>query len=122
MTKDQMMKRVVSSSSVKKAGDIRSELKGYPKPRKLSYKGNQKGFYPDVVAEFDAKTDVYCVEPKLRKSDLPEVIGKWILFSMEARKRKGEFYLVVPEKSRDEFDEIVTSKMIRAEILPLKAG
>ena len=118
--KDNLIEHVVSLSKKDGAKSIKADIKGYKKPGKYSYKGHTKGFYPDVVANYGKHSDVFSVEPKLRKSDLPEVIGKWILLSMEARRLKGEYYIVVPHKEKGDFEEIVESKMIRAEVLPVK--
>lgn len=74
----------------------------YAFTKKVVWKENEEGYIPDIVVEFDdGIRNIYEIELEEDFS-----IDKWNLFSMYARKHKGEFYIVLPdwimEKAKDE--------------------
>lgn len=99
------------------AREFRSILKNSKSPQKLAFKGNRKMFMPDLVVIYQNKRDLISVESKIVKSQLPDLIAKWILFGLEARRYGGNFYLVVAEKNSKKCREIIQSKQLSAEIL-----
>ncbi|NBC83032.1 MAG: hypothetical protein GVY19_06580 [Bacteroidetes bacterium] len=77
----------------------------YSFTKKIVWKDNDEGYTPDIVVEFDNDTkNIYEIE---LDEDLN--IDKWKLFSMYARKHKGEFFIVLPdwimEKVKDEIKQ-----------------
>lgn len=116
MNKTKLIDKIVSTAKEKGAERIAAKTKNTEKPIGLGYKGSRVNFVPDVVAYYPNKRDLFSIEEKMVKSKLPEMISKWILFSLEARKRKGKFYLMVPEKNEASFAQIISEKQISAEL------
>lgn len=116
MNKAKIIESIITKAKDKGADRITAKTSKADKPDGLSYKGSRVSFTPDVVAHYPNKRDLFSIEGKLVKSKLPEMISKWILFSLEARKRRGKFYLMVPEKSEDKFAEIINEKQISVEL------
>jgi len=74
----------------------------YSFTKKIVWKDQDAGYTPDIVVEYEDETrNIYEIE---LDDDLN--IDKWKLFSMYARKHKGEFFIVLPdwimEKVKDE--------------------
>jgi len=85
---------------------------GYDSPNKISLKGKDEEYTPDITAIFDNSTSVYEIE--LNKS-MP--IEKWRLLSLYARKNKGNLYLVVPDFLKDPIKEEIEDKQINAGVI-----
>lgn len=64
-------------------------------PKPLHYYNSKKLFIPDVVATYKDRKDLYVFESIINDRDISLLTFKWILFSSEARKLNGTFYLVV---------------------------
>ena len=116
MNKSKIIDQIISTAKEKGAQRIAANAKNNEKPDGLGYKGSRVNFVPDVVAYYPNKRDLFSIEEKMTASKLPEMISKWILFSLEARKRKGKFYLMVPEKNEEKFAQIISDKQISAEL------
>jgi len=116
MNKTTIIDSIISKAKDKGAERIAAKTKNTEKPEGLGYKGSRISFTPDVVAYYPNRRDLFSIEDKLVKSTLPETISRWILFSLEARKRKGKFYLMVPEKIESKFAEIIDEKQINVEL------
>ena len=116
MKKDVLRKLMLN---FKKKGVTEFRVNGFDKqiPRSVSFKGNRKSFTPDMVAIYENKRDLFSVENKILKSDLPDLIAKWILFGLEARRYGGNFYLVVDEKHSEQCQDIIKSKQLSVELL-----
>jgi hypothetical protein len=67
-------------------------------PSPLHYYNSKKLFVPDVVTTFKDKKDFYAFETTINDQDISLLTFKWILFSSEARKLNGTFYLVIDKK------------------------
>jgi len=92
----------------------------YPDPSKYSYNGgfgNSRQFMPYAVIKYADRTDIFTVEPSVAKKNIPEVMQRCILFSSEARKNGGDLYIVVEEGKSEDFERLLTSKMINATLL-----
>lgn len=96
---------------------IRSVQGNEKTPRSLGFKWNNKTFTPDIVAFYPDKRDLFSIEPKINKKNIPELISKWILMAIEARRHGGKFFLVVPPKHEDYCDELIRDKQIRVELI-----
>jgi len=103
----------------KKNGAIKIEAVGDKNntPAPYQYNGTRKNFIPDMAVTFEDRVDLFSIENSTAKKHMPEMILKWILFSLEARKKGGDFYIAVVKGKEDVFKEIIESKMISAEVI-----
>jgi hypothetical protein len=85
---------------------------GYDSPHKVSIKGKEQGYTPDIAAVFDNSTMVYEIE--LNKS-MP--VEKWRVLSLYARKNNGNLYLVVPDYLKEPIKEEIKEKDINAGVI-----
>lgn len=116
--KQKILDRLTASLKKKGAKQIRSVQDENVDPRSLSFKWNKKKYTPDVVAIYPDKKDIFCVESKINKSNIPDLISKWILFGLEARKNNGKFFLIVPPEKQKYCQELIKSKQLSANLLP----
>jgi hypothetical protein len=114
-----MDKKIVAQSVVEKIeqdfrnAEVRTGyLNGYRKPEKISFKGKDQQYTPDIVTRHDESVDLYEIE---LDPDLDE--SKWVLFSIYAQKRSGNLYLVVPNRLRDTIKEKLKKRNINAGLL-----
>ena len=114
------IKEIAERSNAK---EIHMATAGYPEPEKFSYHGSfgAKKYLPDAVVDYSESCDIFSIEPSLSKKVLSESLHKWILFSSSAKKKNGNFYLVVDEEKEDDFQKILKSKMISAQVISVKA-
>lgn len=92
--------------------------KGYDSPAKFSFGGyNAKSYQPDAVAHYKDHLDVYSLEGESSKKAIAKNLGKWILFSLEAKKGRGTFYIVTTKACFKAIDEIISAKQINAELI-----
>lgn len=105
------------------ATEVYMASQGFPEPEKISYQGGfaAKKYVPDAILEYSDSTDIFSIEPSLSKKVLSEALHKWILFSSTAKKKNGNFYLVVDEEKEEDFVRIIKSKMIAAQVIAVKA-
>lgn len=102
--------------------DLFIHARNHKKPKSFSigYSGNRQGNYtPDAIVHIDSKKDFYAIEESLTKSNAPEQIYKWILFSMEAKKAKGKFYMIVAKAKEEEYKKLIDWKQIDVKLLSL---
>ena len=94
---------------------------GYPEPEKFSYHGSfgAKKYIPDAILDYEESCDIFSIEPSLSKKVLGESLHKWILFSSSAKRKNGNLYLVVDEDKQEDFEKILKSKMISAQVIPV---
>ncbi|MEZ4938623.1 MAG: hypothetical protein R2799_13615 [Crocinitomicaceae bacterium] len=116
MKKIEILKKLVQSVEKKNPEEIQAKVQGIPNPEKISYKGANSSHVPDMVARYETKQDIYFIEEKYNKNALSEFLSKWLLFSTEARKRGGKFYLYVPEKNLKEIADVIARKQIILEL------
>jgi len=89
-----------------------------PKNYNIGYSGNKRGsFTPDAVIRYESQADFFSIEEELSKANQADVIYKWILFSMEAKKLKGKLFLVVPKSKEFEYTSLIDWKQIDATVL-----
>jgi hypothetical protein len=101
-----------------KAVEVKASVKGYSSPQKITFGGhNAKAYQPDALAYYESRMDIYAVENELTKKALAKSLGKWILFSLEAKKSRGNFYIVTDKRNFDGLVDIINSRQITAEIL-----
>jgi len=113
----EILDRVKSKVDDRNVIEFRSKSGKDKGPRSLSLNGSRKLFTPDFVALYKNKRDLFSIEKKILKTDLPNLIAKWILFALEARKHGGDFYLVVSEKNSDQCRQIIKSKQLSVQLI-----
>lgn len=90
-------------------------------PQPLSYNDSRSKFVPDYVVQEGRRQDFYAVEDKITASNLPNLISKWILFSIQARMNAGDFYLVVKgEKEGKKCQTIIDNKQLSIKLIVQK--
>lgn len=116
----QAIKDFADKSEVK---EIQMATTGYPEPDKISFQGSfgAKKYLPDAVLEYKEGCDIFSIEPSLSKKVLSDALHKWILFSSSAKRKNGNFYLVVDEEKEEDFLKILKSKMISARVIAVKS-
>jgi hypothetical protein len=87
--------------------------------RAFSYNGSRSSHYPAMEVDHGRQTDVYEFEKSFAKSKLPELISKWILFSIHAKRKSGDFFLVVDDKSKHEFNKIIADKKLDIQLITI---
>ncbi|MBD3636426.1 MAG: hypothetical protein HUJ25_03715 [Crocinitomicaceae bacterium] len=115
--KSDIIKNLIKKEEKKGVKELRVGGYGKQKPRSLGFNGNRKTFTPDLVALYEDRRDLFSVENKVVKSNIKDLIAKWILFGLEARKHGGRLYVVVPEKDRKKCEEIIEQKQLSAELI-----
>jgi hypothetical protein len=88
-------------------------------PRALHYYNSKKLFVPDVVTTFKDKKDFYVFETIINERDISLLTFKWILFSSEARKLNGTFYLVVDKKDAVYCKEVIFDQKLNLTLIEL---
>lgn len=88
--------------------------------RSLSFNNSRGSYYPYMEVDHGKQTDFYEFEKTFKKTNLPEQISKWILFSIHAKRNAGKFYLVVDTKSKTQYDKIVREKKLDIEVITIK--
>lgn len=86
-------------------------------PRPLAFRGSRKAYTPELVAIYNSRSDLYSIEKDLPKKHISDLISKWILFGLEARNRRGRFYIVSPKKISPEIQSIINDKQLSAEVI-----
>jgi len=89
-----------------------AHVKGYDSPGKISVKGVDEEYVPDIAAIFDNSTTVYSIE--LNESMHAE---KWRVLSLYALKCKGNLYLVVPDYLKESIKEEIKEEEINAGVI-----
>lgn len=117
--KKEATKELISSLKKKGAQLIKVKANGNESPRAYAFRGSRKTFTPDIVAEYENHQDIFAIESKPKKKELPDLISKWILFGITARNKGGRFYLVVEKDHSSEFEKIVNEKSLSAEIIKI---
>lgn len=98
---------------VRKRGDINSPTIGF------SFNHSSKSYFSSLEVVYSNHTDIYEFENKFKKDDLNELITKWIMLSIQAKRLSGVLYLVVYRKFKHEFNKVLLEKKIDAEIVIL---
>merc|ERR1712080_628964 len=85
----------------------------------LSFNNSRSSHYPYLEVDHGKQTDLYEIEKSFKKSTLPDQIGKWILFSIHAKRRSGDFYLVVESKSKAQYEKIIKEKKLDIQLITI---
>lgn len=117
MNKNEVINELIKQFNKNNATTIEVSKKGYSAPKTIGFRNARSSFKPDIVAAYGNKKDYYSIEEKYNKTLLPDMISKWILLSLEARKNKGKLFVVVPEKLKESFSSLIEDKQISAEIV-----
>lgn len=113
----ELLSKIVKLATKEGATEIKSTSSNHPTPTAVGYNGSRKSYKPDMVAIFPKKMDYFAIESKMSKKHLPELISKWILFSLEARKKRGDLYIVLEKKDEEKFRKVIEAKHISAQIM-----
>ena len=84
----------------------------YESPSKLKLESTNETFVPDIIATYKDSSNYYEIE-----LDDDFKINKWKLFSIQAKKRKGDLYLVVPEWLKESVKNELINQNIPARII-----
>ena len=114
------IKKFVEKIRKDKNNTVRTKGSQTNQTKALSFNGSRSSHYPYLEVDHGKQTDFYEFEKSFAKSKLPDLISKWILFSIHAKRNLGDFYLVVDDKSKKQFDKIITEKKLDLEILTIK--
>jgi len=117
MNKSEVINELIKQFNKNNVTSIEVAKKGYLAPKSIGFKNARSSFKPDIIVGYGNKKDYYSIEERFSKSQLSEMISKWILLSLEARKNKGKLFVVVPEKLQNSFDSLIQDKQISAKIL-----
>jgi hypothetical protein len=114
------LQQIIKSTNKEEAQKVESVMSNDKRPDWLSFGGyNSKKYQPDAVVRYKGYADIYSIENKLSKKVTSDLLQKWILFSLEARKMGGMLYLIIDDVVSDEAIEILAQKKIRAEVIPV---
>ena len=106
---------------LKKTEHSKFQIKGSSKnaPKSIHYYNSHKQFTPDVIITCDDKRDFYVFESEIKEIDISDLTFKWILFSAQARKLNGQFYLVV-DKSKIAFcKKVISDKQLEVVLVEM---
>ncbi len=87
-------------------------IKEYDMPSKISIKGENNGYIPDIAISFKEKTHVYEIE-----LDKKMATEKWRLLSLYAKKNNGNLYLVVPDYLKEDIKKEIQDNNINAGLI-----
>jgi hypothetical protein len=87
-------------------------MKEFETPDKISVKGKNVGYTPDIEAFFKKEVKIYEIE-----LDKKMPVEKWRLLSLYAKKKNGNFYLVVPDYLRGPVKDEIRKNDISAGII-----
>lgn len=114
-----MLKAVVAYLVDQGFNDVRTREDKDNAPKGIAWKGNERGFKPDVVAMNHGTTYIFSVEKTITgSSDLMK--EKWKLFSEYAKQKDGEFYLVVPSRKKRVTHRLLDQENINARVLEVE--
>jgi hypothetical protein len=106
-TKESITEELISK--VENAGyeKILSNKKPYRPTFKIKCENLKEGHYPDVVATFDNKTDLFSIETN-ENTNINKKVDKWKMFSVYAKANKSCLYIVgvkpIIKKIQDKID------------------
>lgn len=117
--KAEAFKKILTIAKSQKAKEIYADTNGHEKPPKLKTNHFNKSYTADAILRYGDKSDIYLVETSLNKKELADKIGRWIMFSAEARRQKGELFIYAADSVNKRINELIDSKMIRAEVVKI---
>ena len=97
--------------------NIRARHEEFDEPARLTMKGQDKAFIPDITAMKNGGK--YYFEIADRTEDQAEIVGKWKLMATLAEMKSGDLRIFVPYGSMKYTTEILEKKNIKAEIIKL---
>lgn len=95
---------------------IEATVDGYEDPPTVMWKDGEEVYQPDIVAYKDESACVYEVE-QCKDLEKDRVASKWKLMYRFAKKRNGEFCLIIPEEKKELVRQIVSELNIKASCL-----
>lgn len=108
-------------NGLKSSSHLELKIKGSRNnaPLPIHYYNSKKKFIPDVVVSYANKRDYYVFESVIEERDISHLMFKWILFSAEARKLNGKFYLVVDKTNVPYCKNVIIDKQLDVELVEL---
>ena len=89
-------------------------------PRPIRYYNSKNYFTPDILMIFNDKRDFYTIEKAVNADVISELTFKWILFSSEARKNNGQFYLIIDKDKSDYCKKVIADQQLEIELIELQ--
>lgn len=111
--------KIITDAKTNKAKEVYADTSGLPKPPKLKTSNFNKTYTVDAIVEYPDHSDFYLVETSLNKKELSDKIGRWIMISSEARKSRGELFIYAGGSVKKKIQELINSKMIRANVVAI---
>jgi hypothetical protein len=87
-------------------------ISGYETPNKITYKGNNEQYIPDIAAYYDKSTNIYEIE---LDDSMP--VKKWQLFSDYAKSHHGKLILIVPDFLLENVKQEVENQNFSVELI-----
>lgn len=88
-------------------------------PKPLHYYNSKQLFVPDVVTIYKDKKDFFVFEITINERDISLLTFKWILFSSEARKFNGTFYLVIDKNDASYCKEVIFNQKLSLTLIEI---
>lgn len=98
--------------------NIRADVGELEKPSRITKKGTDVEFTPDLTALFRDGQCYFEIVKKSRK-DKAGLINKWSLLSMIARMRNGSFFVMTPQGKLNYTQKLISENKIQAEIIKM---
>lgn len=112
-------KTIVTRAVISKIQEEREPTKiqakhvlGYESPSKITLKGSDDEYVPDIAAIYNKSMSIYEIE----LNDNIQ-IEKWRLLSLYAKKNKGNLYLIIPDYLKEPIKEEIKKNNINAGVL-----
>ena len=88
-------------------------------PRPIRYYNSKNYYTPDILMIFNDKRDFYTIEKAVTADVISELTFKWILFSSEARKNNGQFYIIIDKDKSDYCKQVIANQQLDIELIEL---
>ena len=109
-------------AEIEKSSPLKLKVKGhrYNPPRPVHFYGSKRNYIPDIEVTFaNNKRSFYIFESEVKEDDISQLLFKWILFSSEAKKMSGKFYLVINKADAKYCEEVIRDKQLDVELVVL---
>lgn len=104
----------------KQKGTTVRQLRSKNNPTKqLTYRYTGFSHTPHLEVDVEDHTNFYEFERNYSPSKLSELLMKWIMISIRAKMLSGKFYLVVRERDKLKFAQIIKEKSLDVELIVL---
>ena len=116
---DKIVNSVVGFLNQQGFSAVRANSSGFAPPTKVQWDEKDRGVVPDITGEYNGALYVFEIETG-QQIETAKVEDRWKLLSVHARRFNGKFYLVIPEPSANDVQEIAEGLDLEAEYLKLR--